>query len=273
MGEISSTHSHLDTSGQRCRYCGAVLSPAFYFCCVCASPYKPIECITGRVHYEPVESERIRQKAPNVWSVFWSYTVVLFITAIFYYILRDEDNSHFYALVFGSVLSFILTAYFEVKYWPSLVVQLKQFGLFHRAALLSFAALPLLLLLNYLYHYIFIGSLIGIENISPVFEEADCGAVAKCMLICVFPAITEEIAFRGLIQHWLQTAIRPWRALVLASALFTALHVSVVSAPYLFLLGIVLGWAKMKTGSLYPSMLLHFLHNAAVIFIFPYFVA
>jgi membrane protease YdiL (CAAX protease family) len=55
------------------------------------------------------------------------------------------------------------------------------------------------------------------------------------------------------------------RALLIASALFMALHFSVLSAPYLLLVGMLLGWAKLKTGSLYPSMLIHFLHNFIVI--------
>jgi membrane protease YdiL (CAAX protease family) len=44
-----------------------------------------------------------------------------------------------------------------------------------------------------------------------------------------------------------------------------ALHFSVMSAPYLFAVGMLLGWAKQKTGSLYPSIVIHFLHNFLVI--------
>jgi membrane protease YdiL (CAAX protease family) len=47
-----------------------------------------------------------------------------------------------------------------------------------------------------------------------------------------------------------------------------ALHFSVLSAPYLLLVGMLLGWAKLKTGSLYPTMLIHFLHNFIVITFF-----
>ncbi len=80
--------------------------------------------------------------------------------------------------------------------------------------------------------------------------------------------MTEEIAFRGLVQHWLQIAIAPWKGLVLASALFMALHFSAISAPYLFAVGMLLGYVKQRTGSLYPSMLIHFLHNLVVITFF-----
>jgi membrane protease YdiL (CAAX protease family) len=92
------------------------------------------------------------------------------------------------------------------------------------------------------------------------------------VLLCLIPGITEEIAFRGLIQHWLHTVLRPWRAILLASALFTALHLSILSAPYIFLLGMLLGWVKWKSRSLYPSMLMHIAHNLVLLVVFPVLV-
>lgn len=104
MSEITTSNSHIEVSQGCCDYCGAVLSPAFYFCHICATPYKPIELIAGRVAYQPVESEQIRQKAPNVWPVFWSYAVVIFIMGIFSYILGDAQNARIYTLITGTVL-------------------------------------------------------------------------------------------------------------------------------------------------------------------------
>jgi membrane protease YdiL (CAAX protease family) len=85
------------------------------------------------------------------------------------------------------------------------------------------------------------------------------------LTFCIFPAIVEEIAYRGLVQHWLQAVLPAWKALVVASFLFAITHLSVISCPYLFLVGCLLGWAKLRTGSLYPSMLIHFVHNFVVI--------
>ena len=83
--------------------------------------------------------------------------------------------------------------------------------------------------------------------------------------VCISPAIVEETAFRGLIQGWLRRAITPLKAIVFAGFLFTVLHFSILSFPYLFGLGFLLGWVKWKTGSIYPAILIHFLHNLAVI--------
>ena len=81
----------------------------------------------------------------------------------------------------------------------------------------------------------------------------------------VFPALTEEVAFRGLLQHWLHVAVRATTAIVLASALFAAMHFSVISFPYLFAVGLLLGWMRWRTGSLWPPIVAHFLHNLVVL--------
>ena len=93
------------------------------------------------------------------------------------------------------------------------------------------------------------------------FGKKTAVPVVIAFLICLIPGITEEIAFRGLIQHWLHTVLKPWRAIVLTAALFTALHMSVLSAPILFLAGMLFGWVKWKSRSLYPSILMHIIYN------------
>jgi membrane protease YdiL (CAAX protease family) len=96
-------------------------------------------------------------------------------------------------------------------------------------------------------------------------REAGLSTGAMIFSFCVIPAVTEEIAFRGLVQHWLQAAIKPMGALILASALFAGMHFNVISFFYLFAVGMLLGWTRLKSGSLYPAMLIHFLHNLIVI--------
>jgi membrane protease YdiL (CAAX protease family) len=156
-----------------------------------------------------------------------------------------------------------------VIFWRSLVVQLKQFGFLKAEVWVGFLFLVVLLVVNYGYCW-FLNYFWGGENLSESWLfQSDLSGTAMFVLICVIPGITEEIAFRGLIQHWLQTVLKPWRAIVLASALFTALHLSVLGAPYIFLLGMLLGWVKWKSRSLYPSILMHIAHNWVCIALFP----
>lgn len=250
-------------SAGMCAYCGAPLHGAVYFCLVCASPYQhPDKVVPAARPLELSEGQLVRKKAPQVWTLFFTYMGVLIASAILGLLIFGKDQEGMQMLL-GSVLLFITTLVFGGMYWKSLAVQLKRIGFLRWETYAALGALAPLLGINYLYHG-WLRGLIGEDDpMSKLTQEI--GLPAMIVLICVLPAVLEEIAFRGLVQHWLQTALRPWRAVILASALFAALHFSIVSAPYLFAVGMLLGWTKWKTGSLYPCMLIHFLHNFAVV--------
>ncbi len=259
----------VEKSGPRCSYCGAVLYPSFYFCLQCATPYKSIETVLSPVYPSDLtESELIKKKAPKVWPVFWTYCVVIFISFLFYHFLFPGEDQFAYALIFGVCSIMITTIALEVIFWKSLAVQLKKFGFFRIEAWIGFVLLAGLLVVNYVY-FQFLHLLIDRESVYCDLSKAGLPAISLFLFLCLIPGIVEEIGFRGLVQHWLQIALKPWRAIFLASALFTALHLSVLGAPYIFLVGTLFGWVKWKTGSLYPSMVLHIVHNAVVLFIFP----
>jgi len=251
---------------ETCAYCGASLDPGYYFCLTCATPYKAVESVLPRPRPAYLSDGRlIATKAPHVAPLFWTYFAVVVGAAVAGFALFQNEEPAL-TLVFQSGSLFITTCIFAALHWPSLVVQFKRFGFHNRAALIGFLVLPVLLLINYVYHG-WVMRALGGEG-SPLLSrrrESGLGEPALILLICASPAILEEIAFRGLVQHWLSIAIRPFHALVLASVLFTILHFSLVSAPYLFAVGMLLGWTKMKTGSLYPSMVIHFLHNLIVL--------
>ena len=79
-------------------------------------------------------------------------------------------------------------------------------------------------------------------------------------------SIAEELFFRRILQGWLESRLpAPQRGgAVLASAgLFAAAHMGQGLAPVpLFVLGIVLGWMALQTGSIVGCTLLHALFNA-----------
>lgn len=94
-----------------------------------------------------------------------------------------------------------------------------------------------------------------------VFREHGYGFGMVVLMICVQPAIVEELAFRGVILGGLQRMLRSRDAVIVSAALFMVIHLAVPSFPHLLLMGVALGWLRVRFGSLYPCMLLHFLHN------------
>ncbi len=250
-----------------CPYCGAPLSAFYYFCLACGTPYKPAaSVITAARPRELTDGELIRLKTPQVATLFWSYFSVVVGVSVFALLFFREDRPDLHLLLVQTAI-LITTCVFGWQYRKSLEVQLKKFGFDKIEAYIALAALVPLVMLNYVYHELFLDQTSWRRGFD-LLEKLRAAGISQGALVgmfCLFPAVTEEIAYRGLMQHWLQTAIAPWKALVVTSALFAATHFSIVSFPYLFLVGMLLGWAKQRTGSLYPSMLIHFLHNFAVI--------
>ena len=79
----------------------------------------------------------------------------------------------------------------------------------------------------------------------------------------------EELLFRGLVQGTLRESFYPWRAVVLASALFASIHIFALSGDgkieyigLVFVLALVLGTTYEYTGNLTVPALIHGAYNA-----------
>ena len=83
--------------------------------------------------------------------------------------------------------------------------------------------------------------------------------------IVVAAPAAEEFLFRGLIQPWLRRFVGPVKAVVGASLLFGLMHYHyglMVTVPVVY--GLVLGWARERTGGLAAPILLHMGINAYI---------
>jgi sodium transport system permease protein len=101
-----------------------------------------------------------------------------------------------------------------------------------------------------------------------VFRQVSAGATGAgwaVLSIVVLPAVCEELAFRGFILTGLRRRFRPWTAILLSSFLFALYHLNVFQLLPTFLLGVVLGLLAVRSGSLWPPMLFHFLHNGLLV--------
>ncbi|MFN8103532.1 MAG: CPBP family intramembrane glutamic endopeptidase [Acidimicrobiia bacterium] len=76
----------------------------------------------------------------------------------------------------------------------------------------------------------------------------------------------EEMYFRGLLLSMFDVRMRRWVAIVVAAMLFTVAHYTTLSAwAPLFAFAVMLGWLRLRTGSLYAPILAHLLNNAVTI--------
>ena len=103
--------------------------------------------------------------------------------------------------------------------------------------------------------------LFGVENNGGVFDTADNPDVLMYFLVvAIIPAFVEEFAFRGVVMGML----RPYSeglAILVSSATFALMHGNFVQMPFTFCVGLVLGYIDIISGSLLPSIIVHFLNN------------
>lgn len=86
------------------------------------------------------------------------------------------------------------------------------------------------------------------------------------LLICVQPAIVEELFFRQIALGASLEVMSVKSAVMISSLLFAMAHLgNPLSMPYLAVLGAMLAWLRLKSGGLLLPMIFHFAHNLIVV--------
>jgi sodium transport system permease protein len=85
-----------------------------------------------------------------------------------------------------------------------------------------------------------------------------------CVLavLAVTPAICEEIAFRGFVLSGLRHSGHKWTAIAISAVFFGAIHGILQQSLPACVLGMVLGFLAIQTGSLLPASLFHVTYNS-----------
>lgn len=85
------------------------------------------------------------------------------------------------------------------------------------------------------------------------------------LVIALLPACFEELLFRGAILQGAQNSMGSVRAILVVGFAFSLFHGSPEQTVYQFIAGCLFAFVAVRSGSLLPSVLMHFLNNALVI--------
>ena len=97
------------------------------------------------------------------------------------------------------------------------------------------------------------------------WDSSRAGAfVAFFVVVAVLAPVVEELTYRGL-GFTLLAPYGTWAAILATGVLFGAAHGLVAGLPVLTFFGIVVAWLRSRTGSVYPSMLLHGVFNGTAL--------
>lgn len=95
------------------------------------------------------------------------------------------------------------------------------------------------------------------------------GVINALLIVALTPAICEEFLFRGILLN----ASKGWKtfsAIALNGLLFGALHMSIANMPALTLMGAYMAYIVWKSGSIFHSVLVHFINNSLAVLLIYY---
>lgn len=144
------------------------------------------------------------------------------------------------------------------KYY--LVALLLQFGLFSLSELNDLFLKGLNVLFGYRNAPIALPNVMG------------WGIVGVLIVVAVLPAIMEELFFRGILLRGLKEYGETFAVLV-CGALFSLYHQNPAQTAYQFCCGAAFALVAIKSGSVLPTVLSHFINNALIIVLFRFGLA
>ena len=92
--------------------------------------------------------------------------------------------------------------------------------------------------------------------------------VMNLVAMALVPAVSEELFFRGALQRTLTQKMNAHAAIWLTAIIFSAAHLQFYGFIPRMLLGAALGYLFWYSGSIWTSILAHFVNNAATILLF-----
>jgi len=92
---------------------------------------------------------------------------------------------------------------------------------------------------------------------------------SSMLIIAALAAVSEELLFRSVLQKGLMRLFKNVHVAIIVTAfVFSAFHMDFFGFFPRFILGLTLGYIFWMSGSIFPSMLMHFVNNATIVMLY-----
>ncbi len=83
------------------------------------------------------------------------------------------------------------------------------------------------------------------------------------LAVGIIAPIAEEVVFRGaILRRLLDIGGHPWVAIIGSALIFGAIHGNMAQFYHAFFMGLLLGWIYLRTGSILPGIIIHWVNNS-----------
>ncbi len=110
-----------------------------------------------------------------------------------------------------------------------------------------------------------------LELFSRLFES-DMGLWGGIVRVVIIAPIVEELIFRGVIMAGFMRNYKAGSAIFYSALLFALFHLNPWQFPSTLLLGMILGWVRIRTGSILACISGHAIHNGLVFLSVEYYL-
>lgn len=109
---------------------------------------------------------------------------------------------------------------------------------------------------------------IGIHPSMPSspYDNSILSIVLNAIVISILPAMMEEFLFRGVILGVLRKYGNGF-AIMVSAIIFSMIHGNIAQSCFALIVGLALGFIAVKTGSIIPGMIIHFINNLSCLII------
>ncbi len=83
------------------------------------------------------------------------------------------------------------------------------------------------------------------------------------LTVGIIAPVAEEVVFRGaILRRLLDIGGHPWVAIAGSALIFGAIHGNMAQFYHAFFMGLLLGWIYLRTGSILPGIIIHWVNNS-----------
>lgn len=100
-----------------------------------------------------------------------------------------------------------------------------------------------------------------------LFEDTRNPFLFAVLFIAVFPAIFEEVAFRGFMHTNIAQVTTGRATIYITGFIFGIIHLAFISMLWLVPIGLVFGWLRFRYNTLWYGMIGHFTYNLCIVLI------
>jgi membrane protease YdiL (CAAX protease family) len=210
--------------------------------------------------------------ASNIFPIFVQIFVIIFLGVLSVFLAGADAESPALNLLLTALteLSFLLVVYIVSKQKNVNIVKAvsadKKLNIKQILLLIGIAGCLLYAFTPITTVFAELLRLIGYATPAfPLGDFNDVGSyIAGVVIVCIFPAVCEEVVNRGVIVGAFKDDGK-WRAVLLSGICFAAMHTNPDQTVYQFLLGCFYAYIFIETESLWSTMIIHFLNNFIIV--------